>query len=309
MHSVRNNEYAFSDIGGNMSQFDLFCSTGTTVGRKNGYNVHLVTEIFPSLMEEGWIQGAELMMLISYYDRMKAVADEWLRAGLIFPVIHGEKEIGTNLSDAGKAFAAGDIDTERKLRTQAIEDFRRNCEMGAMVSSRRMVLHLWGGLTSDAYISYNLSVMEELLQIIRPYGIRLLIENVPCTTEDPLRHWRRLNACGDEYGLIFDTRFGFFHRQSDAIWADKEIVSRIEHIHISDIQGAERDFSALRPIYHPGEGMVDFRGFIRHLRENAYRGTFTLESPVILPNGADGAKLRESLIATRKMLDGITHDA
>jgi sugar phosphate isomerase/epimerase len=309
MNRVRNGEYAHFDKGGNMSQFDLFCSTGTMVGRKNGYNVHFVTELFPSLMEEGCICGAELMMIISYYDRMDVVADEWLRAGIVFPVIHAEKEIGTNLSDAGKAFSAGDTDTAKKLHAQAIEDFRRNCEMGAMVNSRRMVLHLWGGLTSDAYIGYNLSVMEELLQIIRPYGIRLLIENVPCTTENPLLHWRRLNACGDEHGLIFDTRFGFFHRQSDAIWGEKEIVSRIEHIHISDIRGEERDFSALRPIYHPGEGMVDFRSFVRHLRENSYRGTFTLESPVIQPDGADGAKLRDSLILTRKILDGITCDA
>ena len=289
-----------------MCHHSIFCSTGTTVGRKNGYNVHLVTEIFPSLMEEKLITGTELMMLISYYDRMDAVAEEWLRAGLVFPVIHGEKEIGTNLSDAGKAFAAGDKDSGTALYKQATDDFKRNCEMGAMVGSQRMVLHLWGGLTSDAYIHYNLSVMEELLRIIRPYGMRLLIENVPCTTLDPLTHWRNLPVHGEEYGLIFDTRFGFFHRQSDAIWNDSSVASRIEHIHISDIRGEERDFSALRPIYHPGEGMVDFNTFTDHLRANRYSGTFTLESPVIQPDGADGEKLKDSLRHVKELLRGLS---
>ena len=292
-----------------MMEHSVFCSTGTTVGRANGYNIHLVTESFPELMERGLISGAELMMLPVYYDRMKEVAEEWLRAGLRFPVIHCEKEIGTKLSDAGKAFAAGDEDSGRSLYRYAIDDFRRNCEMAAMAGCGKMVFHLWGGLTSDSYASYNISVLPELLDIIRPYRVRLLIENVPCTTKNPLSQWQALAGHLGACGLIFDTRFGFFHRQTRDIWNDEAIVPHIEHIHISDIRGEARDFSALRPIYHPGEGMVDFRGVADCLKMAGYRGTFTLESPVIRPEGADIPQLVQSLQFLHGMIRGIRRDA
>lgn len=287
----------------------VFCSTGTTVGRANGYNIHLVTEAFPHFMERGLISGAELMMIPVFYDRMKEVAQEWLRAGLRFPVIHCEKEIGTKLSDAGKAFAAGDEDSGRSLYRYAIDDFRRNCEMAAMAGCERMVFHLWGGLTSDSYASYNISILPELLDILRPYRVRLLIENVPCTTKDPLSQWKALAGHLGSCGLIFDTRFGFFHRQTREIWNEETVVPHIEHIHISDIRGEERDFSALRPIYHPGEGMVDFLDVADCLMQADYRGTFTLESPVIRPDGADIPKLAESLQFLHRMIRGIRRDA
>jgi sugar phosphate isomerase/epimerase len=286
-----------------------FCSTGTTVGRANGYNIDVVTEAFPHFMERGLISGAELMMIPVFYDRMKEVAQEWLRAGLRFPVIHCEKEIGTQLSDAGKSFAAGDGDSGHALYRRALDDFRRNCEMAAMAGCEKMVFHLWGGLTSDSYASYNISVLPELLDIIRPYRVRLLIENVPCTTKDPLSQWQALAGHLGSCGLIFDTRFGFFHRQTQAIWNDETVVPHIEHIHISDIRGEERDFSALRPIYHPGEGMVDFLAVANCLMQADYRGTFTLESPVIRPDGADIPKLAESLQFLHRMIRGSRRDA
>ena len=89
------------------------------------------------------------MMIPAYYPQMKAVADEWLGEGLTFPVIHCEKEVGTLLSDAAAAKSAGESAAADVLLRQALDDFKKNCEMGAMAGSGRMVLHLWGGLNSD----------------------------------------------------------------------------------------------------------------------------------------------------------------
>lgn len=279
----------------------IYCSTGTTVSRRNGYNFHLVTQLFPQLQQQGIIDGAEFMMIPAYYPQMKAVADEWLGEGLTFPVIHCEKEVGTLLSDAAVAKATGEADAAEVLLRQALDDFKKNCEMGAMAGSRRMVFHLWGGLNSDGHVAYNISVLPQLMEIIRPYGIRLLIENVPCTTQDPLSNWKSMSMHLDKCGLIFDTRFGFFHRQIENIWQAEDIYPRIEHIHIGDIRGAEKDFSTLRPIYHPGEGMVDFQSVVRQLNEVGYSGTVTLESPVAADGGADGDKLKTSLLYTRNL--------
>jgi len=280
----------------------LFCSTGTIVGRINGFNIHLVTKILPPLVEDGIIGGAELMMLPVYYDRLSEVSGEWLSAGIPLPVIHADKDIGTLLSDAGVAFNAGDRDSADALRKEAADKFRLNCEMGAMADSRTMVLHLWGGMNSDRQIGYNASLLPGLCEIIRPYGIRLLIENVPSNTYDPLSNWKKLLPLPDNCALIFDTRFGQLHRQIDETWADADVAPHIEHIHVSDILGAPRDFSTLRPILHPGEGMIDFNAFCRILDARDYGGTVTLESPVIRENGADGEKLGRTLRALRTLL-------
>lgn len=284
-----------------MKNRGIYCSTGTTVGRRNGYNYHLVTEIFPALLEQGIIDGAEWMMLPVYYEQMSAIADEWLSAGLTFPIIHCEKEVGTLISNAGSAVSSGDLRNAKRLMQTAMDDFKKNCEMGAMANSRRMVIHLWGGTDSDSHISYNLSALEQMLEIIRPYGIRLLIENVPCTTNDPLSNWKLLASHFDECGLIFDTRFGFFHRQIEDIWDTESVYRHVEHIHIGDIRGEKQDFTSLRPIYHPGEGMIDFQAVVQRLRTAGYDGSVTLESPVVTDGGADCSKLKASLIRVREL--------
>lgn len=278
-----------------MTKRTLLASTGTIVGRANGYNVHLVTDILPPLMEAGLIVGGELMMLNSYYDRMEAVAAEWRRAGIVFPLIHCEKDVGAFLSDAGALRNAGDHPAAKAEIDRALSLFRMNCEMGAMVGASRMVLHLWGGRNSDGYLNTNIEVLPELLSILRPYGIRLLIENVPSALADPLTNWHRLTDYFPEVGLVFDTRFGNVHRQIPETFADPVILPHIEHIHVSDHIGEKKDFASLRPILHPGEGMIDFAAFTRLLDGAGYCGTVTLESPVIREGGADGEKLAHTI--------------
>lgn len=278
-----------------MTKRTLLTSTGTIVGRANGYDVHLVTRILPPLLEAGLIAGGELMMLNSYYDRLTAVAAEWRGAEIPFPVIHCEKDVGAILSDAGALRAAGEFAAAKTEIGRALELFRQNCEMGAMAGAARMVLHLWGGKTSDSYLETNIEVLSDLLSILRPYGIRLLIENIPSTLADPLTNWHRLTDFFPEVGLVFDTRFGNVHRQIAETFADPVILPHIEHIHVSDHIGEKKDFASLRPILHPGEGMIDFDGFARLLDGAAYDGTVTLESPVIREGGADGEKLARTI--------------
>lgn len=280
-----------------MAKRTILASTGTIVGRLNGYDVSLVSRILPPLMDDGLIAGGELMMLNSYYDRMEAVTKEWREAGIVFPVIHCEKDVGTLFSDIGAILEAGDTAEAEKTRAHALSLFRQNCEMGAMAHASRMVLHLWGGRNSDAHLGTNKELLAACREIIRPYGIRLLIENIPSAVRDPLANWHDLLPLTEDVGLIFDTRFGNLHRQIEEIWSDAQITPHIEHIHVSDHKGAERDFSSLRPILHPGEGMIDFDRFARILDENGYGGTVTLESPVIREGGADGDKLRRTLVA------------
>lgn len=293
-----------------MEKRQLYCSTGTMVERMSGYRWQLVNEHMPELMEKIPIDGIELMMLPVYYDQMNEMAKSFLADGLKFPVIHCEKEVGTMFSRA----EGNDIN-------DALDLFRLNCEMGAMVNSEKMVLHLWGGRESDSHVDDNIALIDTLLSIIEPYNIRLLIENIPCTHSSPLENWRKIYPYFPRVGFVYDTRFGELHLQSPEIlsevflWEKKDFCcyrksdsdvcfsdSPVCHVHISDFNGGYKDFSALRPILHPCEGKIDFPMIARKLDENGYSGSITLESPVMTENGLDIDKLKNSLTYIRKLM-------
>ncbi|MBE6598387.1 MAG: sugar phosphate isomerase/epimerase [Ruminococcaceae bacterium] len=282
---------------GNKMNRTILTSTGTMVSRTNGYDYKRALREAASICTDGLSSGIELMMLTFYYDKYENVVSEIKANGLAAPVIHCEKEIGTMLSDAGHSAADGNTVDEAALRTNALELFRLNCKIGSMAGSCRMVLHLWGGVNSDGYLDYNISILRQLHDIAAEYGIRLLIENIPSVVNDPHSNWAKIldsDALADA-GFIFDTRFGKLHEQSKAILTDSRITPHIEHVHISDFGGTYRDFKALRPILHPGEGNVDFSEIARLLDSLNYRNTITLESPVALENDMDIPKLRRTL--------------
>lgn len=276
----------------------LYPSTGTMVGIRNGYDYRRAVTEFVRMREMGLCDGIELMMLLFYYDKLDKVAEAVNSSCLAddTSVIHCEKEIGTMISDAGVLDFDGRHDEAKALYRDAYALYRENCKMAEMTNLHRMVLHLWGGRTSDAHIDYNASKLAELSETAAEYGVRLLIENVPSNHDDPHTNWLRLLPLPENTAFIFDTRFGKLHEQIPDILTDTRVTPHIEHIHISDFAGTYRDFSKLRPVLHPGEGSVDFSEVSRLLDDIDYTGTVTLESPVMLDFGKyDIPKLEATL--------------
>ncbi len=279
---------------------EIYLSTGALVERRNGYNYHKVSEIIPLLMDEGYISGAEFMMIKLYYEKRDEVVKEFLSAGAKFPVIHSDKDIGTCLSDAALILSeGGEREYALNLKEQALDMFRFSCETGCAAGSSRLVLHLWGGLSSDRAVSYNAEWLSELCEIANSYGIRILCENVPSAATDPLTNWHIIEGYTDRIGLVFDTRFATCHRQPRETLTDP-IARHIEHVHISDYRGGLKEFSCLRPVWHPGEGIADFDLMFSLLKALSYGGTFTLESPgIISGEEIDTDNLRRSLAFIR----------
>jgi sugar phosphate isomerase/epimerase len=283
----------------------LFPSTGAMVGYRNGYDYRRALREFVRLRNTGLCDGVELMMLQFYYDKLETVADAVNASGLVSPssVIHCEKEVGTMISDAGVLHADGKTDEADALWQNAFALYRENCRMAEMTGLSRMVLHLWGGRASDAHIDYNASKLALLSETAAASGVRLLIENIPSSTGDPLSNWRSLFPLPAITALIFDTRFGKLHEQIPETLTDPLAAPCIEHVHISDFGGTYRDFSALRPILHPGEGTIDFAQIAELLNGRNYSGTVTLESPVMLDGGEyDIAKLERTLNYLKEIL-------
>ncbi len=279
----------------NDPQNRILCSTGTMVGRENGYNLRRAVRVIADFCHKSLILGGEFMMLPYYYDRFDEVTDTVLSTGVPYPVIHCEKAVGTALSDAAALWDSGECDSAEKLFSETLDIFRLNCFFAERLCSEKMVLHLWGGRRSDAHIEYNIGVWGRLQTMAKDHGLELLIENVPSTTHSPLSNWLEVCRTYPEAGLIFDTRFATLHGQLEETLKNETVKKNLSHVHVSDFVGGYKDFSALRPILHPLEGVVDFNLCASLLSDMGYNGTVTLESPVMAGDNIDVAKLESSL--------------
>lgn len=277
----------------------LYVSTGTLVGHSNGYDYRRALREIRRLEEKDLCDGLELMMLRFYYDKIDEVTDAVRDSGCNPATIHCEKDVGTMISDAGVLDSEGKTDEAEEKYREAVRLFRLNCTAAEKLSIGRMVLHLWGGFSSDRHIAYNISKMAELNAVASEYGVRILCENIPSNHTDPRHNWHELLPHLGNAGLIFDTRFGKLHEQTREILTDSALIPHIEHVHISDFAGTYRDFSALRPILHPGEGTIDFAEVADLLNAMNYRGTITLESPVMVGEALDIPKLEKTLAYLR----------
>ncbi|MBR6806760.1 MAG: sugar phosphate isomerase/epimerase [Clostridia bacterium] len=273
----------------------ILCSTGTMVGHENDFNFRRAIDVLKSLREKGIIHGGELMMLKFYYNKKDEVVNCIKSSGVPFPVIHCEKGVGTDLSHAAFLESIKDFSGADELLESTFETFRLNCSFGEAVGAKKMVLHLWGGEDSDSHIEYNCDKLSELFAVAASHGIRLLVENVPSTTHDPLSNWRRALDSHPGCGLIFDTRFATLHDQVQETLTDPLVKFNLCHVHVSDFVGGYRNFASLSPIPHPLDGVVDFDLITKLLFDMGYNDTITLESPVINGMDLDVERLERSL--------------
>lgn len=273
----------------------ILCSTGTMVGRENNYDLARAADTIARFCDDGLILGGELMMLRHYYDKKDSVTSIIKDSGAPFPIIHCEKDVGSELSQAAYHLSEHDYMGEEEFFSQAMRHFRLNCSFAESIGAKMMVLHLWGGRCSDSHVEYNCEKLYELASTAYSHGVRLLIENVPSTTHDPLSNWRLASDSFPGVAFIFDSRFGALHAQTKETLTDPLVQFNLAHVHVSDFVGGYRDFKALRPILHPGEGVVDFTELSALLKAFDYSGTVTLESPVMKGEDIDVDKLKSSL--------------
>lgn len=272
----------------------LLCSTGTMVSRLTDYDYSGAMRIIRRLADEKVIYGAELMMLKRYYDTPDDVISCVVGAKVPVPVIHCEKDVGGDLSRAALLEASGERDAAARLCDSLLKDFTLNCRFGRAVGAELMVLHLWSGLESDSNIEFNLSLAPTLYEIAAEHSIKLLFETIPCTAQDPITNLLALFKRFDKAEFTYDTRLTALHGEEVSFLQDATLSSRIRHVHVSDFIGKIRDFSALRPIYHPREGQIDFDAISNELSRLKYSGFITLESPIDVLDDAGVARLRAS---------------
>lgn len=254
-----------------MSQ--VLCSTGTLIGRPNGRDYNLIYPLSAKLECDGF----EFMMYDSWYDKVSDIVQKLLEWKLTIPVMHCEKCIGEKISLGGAANI-----------TEALKLFEVNCQMADKLNAKKLVIHLWNGKTSDYYFQNNLDTYKELANISEAYNLELLVENVVCANENPMKRWCELAEKYPQIHFVFDTKMAAFHSELEWLykeeyawlWKDKHIT----HYHVNDYAGGYKEWEKLKtlPI---GDGNIDFQKFFSFIKHIGYNDTFTIEATAF---GKDG---------------------
>jgi sugar phosphate isomerase/epimerase len=179
---------------------------------------------------------------------------------------------------------------------QSLKKWRINLETAAAIGAKKVVTHIWGVPDSDKYLPRLYERVLRMREIALTYGLDMLGENCCCTYESPLPHFLDLLRLQPGMGFTIDTRPAQFHRELPALCAADELWhGAVRHLHISDFHGGLREWGALYPIPHPGEGDVDYPAFFAHLKHADYAGTASLESPCMSADGVDWATINRFL--------------
>ena len=251
----------------------ILCSTGALIGRANGRDYRILEGLSRQLTCDGF----EFMMYAAWYDEVEELLQTLKKMELEIPVVHADKGIGELISQGGEA----NLQEAKRL-------FEINCQIAKELQSRKVVLHLWNGRSSDLHFDNQIQAYPYLEQIAKQYDLVLLIENIVCNGADPMKRWCELKAVYPEIRFVYDTKMAEFHGQMELLyqkeyaWLWKE--GHICHYHVNDYAGGYKDWKNLRtlPI---GAGHVDFPRFFAYIREIGYDDTFTLESTMF---GEDG---------------------
>ena len=153
---------------------EILCSTGAIIGKANNRDYHILQKLAGQLQCDGY----EFMMYSSWYEEWETLADYLVSLGLHIPVVHADKRIGEFISQ-GEDVTQAD---------EAAVRFQINCELARRIGAKVLVLHLWGGMASDQNFDNHLRAYPVLRDIADGYGLDLLVENVVCNRENPMKH-------------------------------------------------------------------------------------------------------------------------
>lgn len=261
----------------------ILCSTGALIGRPNGRNHKLLAEFAGKLCCDGF----ELMMYDSWYEKIEKVIEDILEMKLSIPVVHCEKTIGQSISIGGA----------EKLQ-EALRLFEINAAAAEKLGASKIVLHLWDGLPSDGTFENNIAAYPLLLEIAKEYKLDLLVENVVCNVQSPMKRILQLQELYPEIHFVFDTKMAAFHSELEELYKEENATlwKNIHHYHVNDYAGGYKEWSKLAtlPI---GKGNVDFEGFFAYIKKIDYKETFTIEATAFNKEGVVDFEMLNDCVA------------
>lgn len=247
----------------------ILCSTGAIIGKPSADNFALLKQLSTELSCDGFEFIVEFHMYDAGYENIEEQKRLLKELNLCIPVVHCDKIIGEYISIGGEEKTA-----------EAFLLFAANCDFAKEIGAEKLVLHLWGGMASDGRIQNNITAYPSLREIADKYGVDLLVENVVCNTENPMKHLQELRKAYPDIHFLFDTKMAAFHEELELLyepefdWLWKE--GHIRHYHVNDYAGGYMDWANLSAL--PVEtGGLDFERFFAFFRSSGYDGDITTE--------------------------------
>jgi sugar phosphate isomerase/epimerase len=251
----------------------IYASTGAFLGKSNGYNYRLMEPLSKTLTCDGF----ELMVDDEWYPEIEEVKQYIKNLNLYIPVVHCAKDIGELISKGGEEELAA-----------AYQMFETDCGVAKYLGAEKLVLHLWGGRTSDSNFQSNIRAYQHLNGVVKSHGLTLMVENIVCNVENPMKHLCELREIYPDIKYVFDTKMAAFHEQMDLLyeteydWLWKE--NHILHYHVNDYAGGYKDWPNLRTL-PVGKGRLDLKRFLQFVKKTGYEGFFTAEGNAQLGDG------------------------
>lgn len=247
----------------------ILCSTGAIIGKPSADNFALLKRLSKELSCDGFEFIIEFHMYEAGYEDVEEQKRLVKELNLCIPVVHCDKIVGEYISIGGEEKTA-----------EAYRLFEINCDFAKDIGAEKLVLHLWGGRASDGKIQNNIAAYPCLKEIADKYGLDLLIENVVCNTENPMKHLCELRKEYPNIHFLFDTKMAAFHEELELLyekeydWLWKE--GHIRHYHINDYVGGYMDWANLSAL-PVGTGNLDLERFFAFLKSTGYDGDVTTE--------------------------------
>lgn len=247
----------------------ILCSTGAIIGKPSVDNFTLLRKLSTELTCDGFEFIIEFRMYEAGYEDVEEQKRLLKELNLCIPVVHCDKMVGEYISIGGEEKTA-----------EAYWLFEINCDFAKDIGAEKLVLHLWGGRASDGQIQNNIDAYPRLKKIADRYGLDLLVENVVCNTENPMKHLCELRETYPDIHFLFDTKMAAFHEELELLyekeydWLWKE--GHIRHYHVNDYAGGYMDWANLSAL-PVGTGMLDFEQFFAFVKSTGYDGDITTE--------------------------------
>ena len=247
----------------------ILCSTGAIIGKPSADNFALLKQLSTELTCDGFEFIIEFHMYEANYEDAEKQKRLLKELNLCIPVVHCDKIVGEYISVGGEEKTA-----------EAFRLFEINCDFAKEIGAEKLVFHLWGGMASDGQIQNNIAAYPQLREIAGQYGLDLLVENVVCNTENPMKHLCELREAYPDIHFLFDTKMAAFHEELDLLyekeyeWLWKE--GHIRHYHVNDYAGGYMDWAKLSAL-PLGTGKLNFERFFEFCRGTGYDGDITAE--------------------------------
>jgi sugar phosphate isomerase/epimerase len=261
----------------------LLCSTGTFSRFPDLTDYRSILTYGPELE----VDGFELMFYPDWATQIEQIASALLKSQLRFPAIHAEKGIVPAL-----------VSSRLEEHEQGWQWMQASCQLGKSLGAHLLIFHLWGFPDFDEKIEQNLQLLNDCLKISEDYGLRLVVETIPCRYNDLLSIIYRVVDQEPDVLVALDTEFLAMHNQLEAalkadwLWQ----YNRVRHIHIKDYDGSLYSTDNYRRYLHPGEGNINFPKFFDGLKLHNFRGNISLETSIVNQDGMrDMHKLKKSL--------------